>query len=125
MRRILVCLLAAFVINLACFVPISLGQQPTAQDKAARKNMKYIKRLNKDDPVSIKLIDGTKIKGYVTEATDDHFVVNDRKTGQSRTINYDQVKDIGVGLSEKTKIGLGIAAGVLVLGLICGLRCKD
>jgi hypothetical protein len=124
-KRILVCGLAALIINLASFVPVSLGQQSTAQDKAAHKNMKYIKRLKDDDPVSIKLMDGTKVKGYVTEASDDHFVVTDRKTGQSTTLKYDQVKDIGVGLSEKTKIGLGIAAGVLVLAVICGLRCKD
>lgn len=128
LKRILASGLAALVINLACIAPVSMGQQSKAQDKAAHKNMKYIKRLKKwakDDPVTVKLFDGTMVKGYITEATDDHFVVINRETSQSTTIDYYQVKDIDVGLGKKTRIGLGIAAGVLVLAVICGLRCKD
>jgi hypothetical protein len=128
LKRILAAGLAALVINLTCLAPVALAQQSKAQDKAAHKNMKYLKRLKKwakDDPVAVKLLDGTVVKGYLTEATDDHFVVTDRKTAQSTTINYDQVKDIGVGFGKKTKIALGITAGILILAFVCGLRCKD
>ena len=111
-------------------VPISLGQQSNAQDKAAHKNMKYIKRLKKwgkDDPVTIKLHDGTRVRGYLTEATDDHFVVTDRKTGQSSTLKYDQVDDISSGLGTKSKIGLAIGLGVLGILAVCaiGHGCEE
>ena len=128
LKKTLAYVLAALVLNISLLAPVSVGQQSTAQDKAAHKNMKYIKRLQKwakDDPVTIKLDDGTRVKGYLTEATDDHFVVTDRKTNQSTTLTYDQVKDVGTGFGKKSKIALGMTAGILVLALVCGLRCKD
>lgn len=122
--------LVAIALNLACMVPVSIGQQTKVQDKAVQKNVKYIKRLKKwakDDPVTIKLQDGTIVKGYLTEATDDHFALTDRKTGQSTTLNYEQVKDIREGMGTKTKIGVAIGLGVLAIFAVCAIShgCEE
>ena len=46
----------------------------------------------RDAAVEVKLKDGTKLKGYISEANDDHFVVTDAKTGSRTVVPYPQVK---------------------------------
>src|SRR6476659_8846193 len=73
--KLISCALAVLLVSI-CSAPV-VSQQPTQTDKHAREMKKWIgrlKRWGKDDPVTVKLNDGTRVKGYITEAEDDHFV---------------------------------------------------
>jgi hypothetical protein len=70
----------------------------------------------------VKLADGTKLKGYISEASADDFTLvrTDEGTGVSVRVNYRDVAEFeaqGKGMSTKSKvlIGTGIAVGVLVV----------
>ena len=68
--------------------------------------------------VELKLYDNSKIKGYISEAFNDYFVVIDSKTGASTEVPYPQVRQVkGNNLSEAAKIaiGVGIALGLIIL----------
>ena len=77
-----------------------------------------------DAKVEVKLYDNSKIKGYVSEATNDHFVVVDAKTAVATEIPYPNVKQVkGNNLSGgiKIAIGVGIAIGlILILAVAVG-----
>lgn len=65
----------------------------------------------------VKLRDKTKLKGYISEAGEDGFVLVDAKTGAPTAVTYPQVGQVkGNNLSTgaKVAIGLGIAAGVII-----------
>jgi hypothetical protein len=68
--------------------------------------------------VRIKLLDKTQLEGYVSEATEQDFVVVESKTGVATRVTYAQVKQVkGNNLSTGAKIaiGLGVLAAVLAL----------
>ncbi len=72
-----------------------------------------------DAKIEIKLKDGTKLKGYVTEISSDQFVIMDSKTGQPIPVLYPQVKQVkGNNLSRGTIITLGFIALFVVLIII-------
>jgi len=122
-EKIIACLLVFLVVS-SCSVR-AVCQQPTretAQEKHARKMRKYLrrhKRWSAEDPITVKMTDGTKIKGYVAEVADDHFVLTDRSGGQPRSIEYSQVKDFKEGYGSKSIIGLGLGFGFLAILVGC------
>lgn len=65
--------------------------------------------------IEVKLRDKTKIKGYVQEIAEDHFVVVNDRTGVTTAIAYPQVKQVkGNNLSTGAKY----AIFVLIMGVI-------
>jgi hypothetical protein len=75
-----------------------------------------------DARVEVKLVDGTKLKGYVSAKEPDSFTVTDRKTGASSVVRYTEVSEVkksGGGLSTKSWIIIGSAiAGAVVTWII-------
>jgi TRAP-type uncharacterized transport system fused permease subunit len=72
--------------------------------------------------VRVLLNDKTKYHGYVTEITDEHFIVADAKTDATAPIAYREVKGIkGHNLSSGAKIGIGVAIAAIVVGIIIGV----
>lgn len=76
---------------------------------------------------SVKLNDGTKLKGYISESTAEHFTLmrTDEQIGRTLTINYRDVAEIkghGKGMSTTSKVligtGVGVGATVGVLALL-------
>ncbi len=65
--------------------------------------------------IEVKLRDKTKIKGYVQEIAEDHFVVVDDRTGVTTTIAYPQVKQVK---SHNLSTGAKYAIFVLIMGVI-------
>ena len=65
--------------------------------------------------IEVKLRDKTKLKGYVREIAEDHFVVVDDRTGVTTTIAYPQVKQVK---SNNLSTGAKYAIFVLVMGVI-------
>jgi hypothetical protein len=68
---------------------------------------------------TVKLKDGTKIKGYIAEARDSEFVIRDRQTNESRTVSYQDVvkveKSGGHSTARNIAIGVGIGVGAVLL----------
>jgi short subunit dehydrogenase-like uncharacterized protein len=77
--------------------------------------------------VKVKLKDQTKLKGYISNASGDSFTLSDSKTGQTRTLAYSDVAEVKKqgGLSLAAKIGIGVGAGIGVLGLLYVIGCHD
>ncbi len=52
-------------------------------------------------------------------STDTNLVLSESKTGQQRTIQYDQVKELkSTGLSRTARIAIAVGAGVLGTGIV-------
>ena len=70
---------------------------------------------------TIRLKNGTKVKGYIAQVQEDDFVIRDRKTDAPTTIRYVDVLKVeeNRGHSTARNIGIGVAAGVgAVLAII-------
>jgi ABC-type bacteriocin/lantibiotic exporter with double-glycine peptidase domain len=69
--------------------------------------------------VEITLHDKTKLKGYILQANEEHFVVVHEKTGATTEVAYPEVKKVkGHNLSTGAKVGIGVAIAVVALILI-------
>jgi len=99
-----------------------LAQSSTAkQDKKAAKIKAKVTKLGTGEKVKIrvKLYSGTAHQGYLSQTTDDSFVVVD-KVGNPNTIKFTDVDSIGgnnLSTGAKIWIGVGIGAGAAVLFL--------
>ena len=92
--------LAVMIINLGCFTVAGAQQKPSKEERRISKMKKLLAAQNRyapKDPVTIKLKEGAKIKGYIAEVYDDHFVVSDLKSGQPTSVDYSRVKDLKSG----------------------------
>ncbi len=68
--------------------------------------------------VDVKLVDGTKLKGYVSAKEQDGFTVTDSKTGATSIVRYAEVSEVkkaGGGPSSKTWIIIGSAVAAVVV----------
>lgn len=112
-------LLAGLLICLTIARPVSALAQQSQQQQRAEKIRADVKKrgVGKSARVEVRLLDGTKMKGYIREADDDSFVVVDGKTAAAQTVSYEQVERVkgqGFSLGAKIGIGIGIAAAALV-----------
>ena len=91
LKKILSILLIGLVMNLAV---VTTFAQTKKEKEVADKVKSEITKLGvgTDAKVQVKLKDGTKIKGYVSEIGDDQFVVINEKTSQATPIPYSQAK---------------------------------
>lgn len=69
----------------------------------------------KESRVKIKLKNGTKLKGFVSEIKDSSFVLTNAETGNSEEIQYLQVKK---AQGSNSKTGQRILVVVVIIGLI-------
>jgi hypothetical protein len=79
--------------------------------------------VGREASVAVKLRDKTKLSGYISQASEDSFVVTEAKTGAATTVAYSDVTQVqGHNLSTGAKIAIGVAIGVgatlLVIWLI-------
>lgn len=119
MKKILTFMFAVLLLQ-TVFVHQTFGE--TKEEKFVGKVKTEIAKLGTgtDAKIKVKLKDGTKIKGYITEADENQFVVMDSKTGQAVPIAYPQVGQAkGNNLSTETLVTIGlIGVAVLVLVLL-------
>src|SRR5882762_3478236 len=129
MKKLLTSLLAVLLIII--YLPSVRAQQPSnKEDKYVRKIKKQVasqKRWNPEDPITVSLADGTKVKGYIAEVFDDHFMLTDRRGRQPISMDYAQVKGTKTGFGSNSKIAFGIGGGVLAVLAICLIskRCVE
>jgi hypothetical protein len=70
---------------------------------------------------TITMNNGTKVKGYISRADEDEFVLRDKKTDAPTTIRYADVSRVqankGHSMARNVAIGVGIGVGAVVLAL--------
>ena len=78
---------------------------------------------------TIKLKDGSKIKGYIAQSEEDNFVIRDRKTNAPTTIRYADVAKVeenrGHSTARNIAIGVGIGVGALLLAIAISIAHLD
>jgi ribosomal protein S28E/S33 len=116
-RRILGLALAGLLASVTCVSQARVSSDESKQVRLAGKVKKEIARLGvgPDARVEVKLYDGTKVKGYVSEIADEYFVVTDAKTGAATRVVYPQVKQLD---GRNNKRGLTRAAGFAFAGAV-------
>ncbi len=62
------------------------------------------------------MLNGTKLKGYISEANEDSFTLVDSKTKQPAAIAYRDVAKVNYRLSKGAKIAFGIVIGAAGVG---------
>jgi len=75
--------------------------------------------IGKDSKVQVKLKNGKKLKGYVSEINEGYFVVTDETTNQATQVPYPQTKQVkGNNLSSGVKIAIGLAIFVIFFAIV-------
>ena len=120
----------ALIISLVCLLMNSAGLIAVCAQTSADKQVEVIEKVKEsvrklgvgeEARVEVKLNDGTKLKGYILDAGQDSFVVVDKNTGATKTIEYRDVNQIkGNNRSTAAKIGLDAAKAVGVTAAFVG-----
>ena len=109
------------VVNLAV-VPSAFASINTEKEaKFAAKVKTEINKLGvgKEAQIKVKLKDGTKLKGFVSETTDNDFSVTDAKTGKTTVVPYANAKQVkGNNLSTGTIITIAFVSALLIIALV-------
>ena len=105
-----------------------LAQQLT--DPGVVKIKTDIARRLRDEKtnVTVRLRNGSEVKGRITEAAENVFRLKEKKTGAPRDINYADVTKVrGQGLSKGAKFGIltGVLAGAVIIGALISLKNFD
>ena len=77
----------------------------------------------------MEILNGTELKGYISQTGDESFELTDSKTKQVTSIAYRDVAQVkGSGLSKGAKIGIGIAIGAaaaIILAIFTKRYCNE
>ena len=120
-KKFLSLTLIALVLNMVWVTPVRAGAQVVSQTRNVEKVKENIGRLGTGEAarVELKLWDGSKLKGHISEAREDNFIVADAKTDAVVTVNYVDVKQVkGSNRLTAAKVGLTLAKGVAVVGAV-------
>ena len=107
---------------LLCVTGVGLAYAGSKEEKETRFAEKVKEGISKlgtgaEARIEVKLRNKTKLKGYVSEAGEDSFVIVDEKTSAPSRVTYSQVKQVkGNNLSTAAEIAIGV--GVVLLPII-------
>ena len=120
-RKVLSLALIGFLLMVAGLRPAYAGSKEEKATRFAEKVKEGISKLGTgaEARIEVKLRDKTKLKGYVSEAGEDRFVIVDEKTGASSTVTYAQVKQVkGNNLSTAAEIAIGVGVILLPIAIV-------
>jgi len=125
MKKIIAMSLTILVFNLSLYAAAGGETKEEKDVKFAQKVKAKIAKLGTghDAVVEVKLRDGSKVKGYISEAKNNEFVVMDSNSGDLVSIPYSQAKQVkGNNLSSGAKIaiGVGLIAATIIIILVAG-----
>ncbi len=78
--------------------------------------------------VTVKLRNGSELKGRITQAAENMFTLKEKNTRTHRDISYADVTKVkGQGLSKGAKFGIltGFIAGAVIIGVLIGVKNFD
>lgn len=120
MKRIIFLTLTIFLTHVLIASPTFAG---TKEAKLLEKVKSGITRLGTgtEAHIKVKLKDGTKIEGYITESNENEFVVMNSKTNQIVPVAHSSVKQVkGNNLSKGVIITIGVVAFLVLLFVLVG-----
>lgn len=125
-KRIFALLVSAVILTTSVAFQSVQAQGPNSN--AAAKARLKVDSLSANARVEVKLLDGTKLKGYLNSKDQDGFTIADSKTGATSVVRYSEVSEVkkaGGGVSTKALviIGSAIAAGVVTWIIIKPVLC--
>jgi hypothetical protein len=130
MKKFLALALSVLLLHVSSFVSLA-NESPLERAKKAqlasevKAGITYL-GTGKSSVVHVVLYDKTKYHGYITEITDEGFVVANAKTGATAPIAYSEVKGIkGNNLSTGAKIGIGVAVAAAVVIIAAIIASRD
>lgn len=118
-RKVLSLVLAGLVLNAAGGRTAYAASGGDEQSRFVQRVKEGIRRLGTGEAarVEVKLRDKRKLKGYVSEAGEDDFVLVEAKSGAAVRVAYTQVGQVR-GRNRSTGVELAILAGVMALVVI-------
>ena len=125
MKRLLIAVVSGLMINLS--IAISTPGQVQADAERIAKVKRTVNKIGSDANVNVKFLDGSTAKGRIAIIGDTSFVLVNKKTNDSMTIGFAQVKHVGRvddALSDRG-MWLGIALIPAIIGLCFWARNKD
>lgn len=120
LKQTILLILIGLILNLAFYTTKANTIDNGKEAKFAEKVKQSVAKLGvgKDSKVQVKLKDGTKLKGYISEISDEYYVVTNEKTGQTTIIPYPQTKQIKG--SNYSGLTIAITIGFVILIIILG-----
>jgi sRNA-binding regulator protein Hfq len=128
LQKTLVSLLILLVANLA-LAPAALGANVSDKKREFVEKLKAnieSQGVGEQSKIKLKLTNGTKIEGYISEINESGFTVVSKKDGKNITVAYPQVKQAkGNNWTAKNVIGIAILTGIFVVLIIAVATSKD
>lgn len=112
MKNTLLTILVAAIVNLS-FGGFAYSQTTNTTEKTAKIKSRVTKIGSGTKTVTVKLNDGSKVKGKIIDINDDHFVIN------AKQIRYDEVKSV----SKPTPAWLPVVAVGSLVGIVALVAC--
>lgn len=76
--------------------------------------------------VNVKMLNGTKMKGFISQTGEDSFTLTDSKTKQTSTLAYSDIAQVKKqGMSTGTKILIGVGVGVAVTAVVLAVAARN
>ncbi len=123
LKRYLLMTLLVLVTNLAVLPHVYASGNAEKEAEFAEKVKSEISKLGvgTDARIKVKLKDGTKLKGYVSEIKDTEFSVTDAKTGKTIPVPYSHAKQVqGNNRLSGVLIGIGVVAFIVIVFAVFG-----
>ena len=120
-RKVLSLALIGFLLVVTGLTPAYAGSREKKATRFAEKVKEGISKLGTgaEARIEVKLRDKTKLKGYVSEAGEDSFLIVDEKTGATSAVTYAQVKQVkGHNLSTAAEIAIGVGVILLPIAIV-------
>jgi hypothetical protein len=127
LKRFLLMALLVLITNLAVTPYVYASGNAEKEAEFAEKVKSEIAKIGvgTDARIKVKLKDGTKLKGCVSEIKDTEFSVTDAKTGKTIPVPYSHAKQVkGNNLSSQFIIGLVVVGAIVASLVIIGLSAK-
>jgi len=104
------------------------GQTQSSSVEKARSHVAKL-GVGSKARATIKLNNGTKVKGYVYSAGDEDFVIRDRNTDAPTTVRYAEVKSVddnrGHSVARNILIVVGIGAAVTIAAVFGAIAANE
>lgn len=96
---------------------ISAQSKNNKDSSAAKIKAKIVKRgTGEKKRVAVRMSDGTKLKGYINQIGEDSCDLKNSKTGQIKTVAYENVEQVtGSGSNIGLIVGLSVVAAAAVI----------
>jgi len=129
-RKVMNKLMSGVLMLVLVLLPVrraALGQQRLTDSSVVRIKTDIAKRLrDAKTNVTVRLRDGSELKGRITQAAENIFTLKAKNT--QRDISYADVTKVkGNGLSKGAKFGIltGFIAGAVIIGALISLKNFD